>query len=107
VLLGAKCQAGMSYYAKCLRLLQFLYLLLFLSSGYYCILFRKYHIDQYFCSGWCQELPEIIMSLVVGFLHTLNSNETICLVLLMSRKFILLFCSSSRETVSFGGFGSY
>lgn len=99
--LGANCLVGMNYHVECLRLLGFLYFLLFLSSGY-CFLFRKYLVDEYFCLGWWQELAGMIMSVVVCFLHMLNSNESICLVIVMSRKFILLFCSGSMEKDSSG-----
>jgi len=41
----------------------------------------------------------MITSVVLNFLHMLNCNESICLVIVMSRKFIFLFCYSSREKV--------
>jgi len=71
------------------RLLRFLYLFLFLSSGY-CVLFRKCLVDEYSCLGWWQKLAGMIMSVVVCFLHILNCNESICLVTVMCSKFILL-----------------
>ena len=44
----------------------------------------------------------MIMSVVVGFLHMLNCNESIRLVIAMPRKCILLFCISSRDKDGFG-----
>lgn len=72
------------------------------ASRYYCILCRNNLTDQYLWSGEWQELAQIIMSVVVDFLYMLNSNESICLVTVMSKKFILLFSSSSREKDNFG-----
>lgn len=71
------------------------------ASKYYCILCRKNLTDQYLWSGEWQELTRIIMSVVVDFLYMLNSNALICLLTVMSKKFILLFSSSSREKENF------
>ena len=71
------------------------------SSGYCCILLRTYLINGRSCScGW-QELAGKVMSIVAGFFYMLNCNES-CLVTVMYRKFILMFCSSSREKDNFG-----
>ena len=73
------------------------------SVSFWWVLYSTYEylIDEYFFSGWSQELAGM-MSVAVSFRHMLNCNESICLVIVMSRKFIFLFCSSSREKDSFG-----
>jgi len=58
------------------------------ASGYYCIPCKKNLTDEYLCAGgrheWSCQQSQI-------FLYMLNNNESVCLVIVMFRKFILFF----------------